>query len=345
MELECTKLFRHNWIGLGRADRFREDGQFETLDVAGAPLILLQERGGVLRAYNNACRHRGTRLLDGVGVRRGIRCPFHSWAYGLDGRLISAPHMEETADFSRQDYGLHEFAVQIHAGFIFVCLAAEPPELAKQLGDFDRVHAPWPLASLVSTRRRKLVVNCNWKLFLDVFNEYYHLPTVHPNSISDIYNPPDRGDTVTGAFATQFGETTGTGGLLLDQQSHLLPKIPGLTGRAANGTRYTWLFPNMTFAASSDALWCYEAYPVSPDRCEVYQTICFPAQSVALTDFEQRADFYYARFDAAIAEDLMVLEKQQQGMNSPYTSRGRYSPGLEPGVAAFARWYAEQLGG
>ena len=269
--------------------------------------------------------------------------PFIAGITALTGRLVAAPHMEDTRDFSYETAGLVEFKTKIHAGFIFVCLNRDPPDFEQHIGDFDRLHSPWPIESLVSTRRIRFENDCNWKLFLDVFNEYYHLPYVHPDSINDVYKQPDAGESTSGAYASQFGETDGTGGLLAAEQVHTLPPIPGLDGREARGTRYTWVFPNMTFAASTEAMWTYEAYPLGPRRCAVYQTICFPQQSVDLADFDDRARYYYERFDAAVEEDRLALENQQRGVNSPFTRPGRYCVGLEPNVSKFASWYAAQF--
>ena len=342
-EVESAVLFRNHWIGLGRADRCLNPGQFETIDVAKVPLVLTRDPSGNLNALHNVCRHRGTRLVDGAGSSRGIRCPFHAWQYNLEGRLVNAPHMGRADSFCRESYNLIRFPLHLHDGFLFVFLGDNAGDPVEQFGNFHQHHSPWKLGELVSTRRQQMEVNCNWKLFLDVFNEYYHLPTVHPNSISGQYQAPDRPDYATGAYATQFGSTLGTGGLLSQDQAFRLPPNPALDEFHTNGTRYTWLFPNMAFAASSDALWCYEAYPLRPDRCMVYQTICFPASTIALGDFEEKASYYYARLDAAIEEDILVLERQQQGMRSPNTVPGRFAPDFEPSVAAFANWYADQL--
>ncbi len=115
-----------------------------------------------------------------------------------------------------------------------------------------------------------------------------------------------------------------------------------LRGRNRQGARYSWMFPNMTFAAGTEAIWVYEAYPLAPDRTRVGMTLCFPAATVARPDFEARAQHYYDRFDTALAEDIPMLERQQAGMTSPFARQGRYSD-LEPSVAAFAFWYAQNL--
>ena len=111
--------------------------------------------------------------------------------------------------------------------------------------------------------------------------------------------------------------------------------MPGLSGRNRNGSRYTWVFPSLTFAAGTEALWAYDAKPLGPSRCHVTQWVCFPPQTVAAPDFEDKAERYYKRMDEALDEDIGVLEQQQAGMASAFARPGRWSE-LEEGAAAFA---------
>lgn len=337
---EITKVFRSGWVGVGRADLVSEPGDFVTLDFAGQNLILLRDKSGHLQAHANSCRHRATRLVDGSGSCKRLRCPFHCWSYALDGKLIAAPRMERATGFEKSDYGLVSYRAEERLGFAFVCLSEEATDIDSHLGDFADIHAPWPMDSLISVRRQELEVACNWKAFLEVFNEYYHLPFVHPNSINSVYAKPDVPDAVNGAFASQFGTTDGTGGLLEGDQDMSLPLMPGLSGQAQQGARYTWVFPNMTFAANRDALWCYEAYPLGANKCRVVQTSCFPQQSIALPDFGERSAAYLKRMDEALAEDIVMLVTQHAGMVCPDAKPGRFQPDLEPNVASFARWYS-----
>lgn len=332
-------LFGRHWIGIGRADLVPDAGRFRTLDIAGQSILLLRDREGTLRAFANTCRHRAARLMEGEGECRGIRCPFHSWAYRLDGSLVAAPQMDAVAGFDKAENGLIPYRVEERAGFAFLCLSDDAPALDDVLGDFEAVHAPWPLADLVTTRRREIEVACNWKAFLDVFNDYYHLPFVHPDSINSIYGQPDDKTPTQGSYASQFGATAGTGGLLETQQAHALPPMPGLSGREAYGARYTWIFPNMTFAANSDALWVYEAYPLTPDRCRVVQSACFHPETLAQPGADASVAIYHDRLDAALDEDLEALENQQRGLACPSARPGVLHPLLEANVASFARWY------
>jgi len=343
VQAEVDALFRSDWIGIGRSDLVASPGDYATLDIVGQPIIIVRDHAGVARAFANTCRHRDARLLDGTGRCSGIRCPFHSWAYKLDGSLAGVPHAEGLRAFQKSEYNLVSYRLEERYGFLFLSFNSTASDLDARLGNFADVHAPWPLDTLVITRRRELTVACNWKAFLEVFNEYYHLPFVHPDSIDDVYNLPDPGDDVSGAFASQFGSTEGTGGLLQDNQDDPLPSIPGLAGREAAGVRYTWVFPNITFAAGTDALWIYEAYPLGAARCHVVQSACFPRETVDHPDFTGRVEAYYERLDAALAEDIPALVNQQRGLTSPDARQGPMHPLLESNVAAFAVWYATRM--
>ena len=339
---ETSGLLRRSWHGVARIDEWREPGDYSALDLAGVPLIVLRDEDRRLRAFANTCRHRGTKLLEGRGNTARIRCPFHGWTYALDGSLRGATRMGATQGFRRADMGLVEFRTAERGGFLFIAFCDETPGIDGWLGAFDSLHAPWRFDELVTTRRRELEVDCNWKLFLEVFNESYHLEYVHGTTFGGIYLEPERPDEVGGCVQSSFSPTAGTGGLKVDEQEHILPAMPGLGARERAGTRYTWVFPSLTFAAGSEALWAYGARPLGPGRCRVTQWVCFPPATVATPGFEAKAERYYARMDEALAEDIAVLERQQLGMASPFARAGRWSD-LEHGAAAFAAWYARRL--
>jgi phenylpropionate dioxygenase-like ring-hydroxylating dioxygenase large terminal subunit len=340
--LEAETVFRQGWVGVGRGDRWPASGDYAAMDLGGVPVVVVRDDDGTLRAYANTCRHRASQIMEGEGHCARMRCPFHFWTYGLDGRLVGAPSMHQTEGFDREDHGLHEFLVAERHGFAFVSLEASPSTIDDWLGDFGEVHARWNLASLVTTRRRELTVACNWKGFAEVFNEYYHLPYVHPGSIDDTYDDPDDPEGVVGAWTTHSSTTRGTGGLLEVDQAKALPVIDTLTEREAGGVRYSWLYPTMVIATGAEGMWMYEVYPDGPDRCRCAQVVCFPPETVALERFADVAASYYERFDVAISEDIPVLEQQHRGMGSPFAEQGRFSY-LEPSVARFAGWYADRL--
>ena len=339
---ESACIFGQSWVFVGRLDRWRSPGDYACIDFAGTSAIVIMERTGQLAAFVNACRHRGARLLDGDGNCQAIRCPLHRWTYGLDGDLLVANQMQRTAGFGKAAIALMRLPIASQDGFVFINPDGQAGELHEWLGDFCVRHTPWQLAELRTTRRRELLVECNWKLFLEIFNDYYHLPYVHPRSLQGLYQEPELADGVRGAYASHFGTNEGTGGLLAEDQAQALPLMAGLTGKLARGTRYTWVFPNLSFAASREAIWIYEVYPTDARRTQVVMTAAFPEATMQSANFEARAEHYYARLDVALDEDLEALANQQRGITARGARTSRCS-WLEANLGAFARWYARRL--
>ncbi len=343
LEREKEHLFLKSWIAVGRADHWQKAGDYSTRDILDIPIILVKDNNGKIKAYSNSCRHRGAKLLEGKGNCRTICCPFHCWTYDLEGHLIFAPKLNDGETFDYADYGLIEINSAEHDGIVFINFDKNAAPIDSWLGEFSSVHAQWKFDELVTFKRHEFTVDCNWKSFLDVFNEYYHLPYIHRTTINEAYKEPEPAITMRGNFASQFGVTEGSGGLLEETQKYMLPTTNGMDNKHANGVRYTWVYPNLSFAASPEATWIYEALPITATQSQVSLTLCFPKSSSELNDFKTCADFYYDRLIAAINEDIPALENQQFGLNSPIAKQGRYHELLEPNVAHFDFWYANLI--
>ena len=340
---EKENLFENCWLPIGRADRLQRIGDYETLDLCGHPLILIRGNENKISAFANSCRHRGARLLNGTGNTKGIRCPFHSWLYRIDGSLAAAPRMETSEVYLGRNNDLICYRLEEKLGFLFINFDENPEPFEDWLGNFSELHADWPITEMKTTRKWTREFPFNWKCFLDVFNEYYHLPFVHRDSIDAVYHTPREGDLSTGNFTTQFGKTDGTGGLLESQQSYAFGNMPGLTGDALTGARYTWIFPTMTFACSNDSMWVYEAFPKDESTCIVTQSTCFHPTTIGQDNFEEVSEIYYERMDTALDEDIIALSNQFIGLQSPKAMQGPFSPILEHNVANFAKWYSSRI--
>src|SRR6266446_8845874 len=106
-EEEQEKIFARQWVLVAHQSQVAKPGEFFVPDVAGESLIVVRDRNGEVRGFYNVCRHRGTRLCEEQsGHASAIQCPYHAWTYGLDGRLIGSPHMDEVPGFDRSDYSL-----------------------------------------------------------------------------------------------------------------------------------------------------------------------------------------------------------------------------------------------
>lgn len=336
---ELQRLFRRSWNCVGRVERLPHAGDFVAFELAGVPTMLVRDEGGRLRAFANTCRHRGTQLLEGSGnCKPLIQCPYHGWSYRLDGKLAGAPEMAEVSAFKKDDYGLIPVRLETRDGFIFINFDEDAADFDSYLGDFSETFAPYSLGEMRCVRRRQYEVACNWKLFIEVFMEWYHLKAVHSNSLDSInYDHPDPVDKTKGQYVTQFGTHEGTGALLKGHGHTGFPPIATLSGRLLSGTRYALVYPAFVVAASTDSMWYFECYPQGPDRTRYAMSVCFPENTIARPDFQEHVGTYFERFDAGIVEDNAILERQQAGLTSPLARAGRLSP-LEPIVGLFAQW-------
>src|SRR5438128_7850329 len=121
---EQEKIFSKQWVLVGHQSQIAKAGDYFVAKVASESLIIVRDKGGEVHGFYNVCRHRGTRLReDRNGHLSAIQCPYHAWTYGLDGRLLGAPHMDEVPGFDKADYPLHAVSLASWEGFNFVSLA------------------------------------------------------------------------------------------------------------------------------------------------------------------------------------------------------------------------------
>jgi Rieske 2Fe-2S family protein len=202
---EQEKIFAKHWLLVGHQSQIADPGDYFLVSVPpssdyGATresLIVIRDQRSVIRGFYNVCRHRGTRLKeDACGHASAIQCPYHAWTYGLDGRLIGAPHMDEVTGFDKADYSLRAVNLALWEGFIFVNLDDGGTRLRSEAtarqapGDFislERWFAPlkgkfshWNMSILRPAKRIEYDVRANWKLMFENYSECYHCPGVHP---------------------------------------------------------------------------------------------------------------------------------------------------------------------
>ena len=168
---ERERIHARGWNAIGRAALVASPGDFVTREIAGESIIVTRDREGVLRAFFNVCRHRGTRICmeESGRFHESIQCPYHAWTYGTDGRLIGAPHMHEAEGFDKSDYPLHQAAVAEWEGFVLVNVDRDPPPFDQAWAPMRDRFARFGLAGLVVGHRVRYDVRANWKL---VFQNY-----------------------------------------------------------------------------------------------------------------------------------------------------------------------------
>ena len=321
---EVERIFMKEWNFMGRADQIPKPGDYFTVDFVGVPLLIVRDAQGDLRAFSNSCRHRGSAVADGEGNCRAFKCPYHSWVYGLDGALLGAPHMERAVGFDPKQYGLVPLRLETWGGFLFVSFSPETPGLAQYLGDLPQKLESYRLEDMRVVRRVTFDIACNWKLFVENAMEELHIPTVHRKTIEQ--NTPletHAPEEAHGQYCTLFSTHEGSMALLKGDVG--FPPIPSRRGKAATGTYFVMLYPSTMLGVTSDCTWYLELRPLGSRRTLLIHGACFPRSTVARDDFHDVAPRYFKRWDTTVREDIDASERQQRGLESPFSARGRFS--------------------
>ena len=339
---EVETIFLKEWNFLGRADRIPAAGDYFTVTFAGVPVIVLRDKAGAVRAYANTCRHRGAAMLSGEGNCKTIRCPYHSWVYDLDGKLIVAPEMEQTEGFHLSDYPMIPLRLETWEGFLFVNFDDGARPLMEFLGNLPATLASYGFSGMTCVRRKEFDLACNWKIYVENAMEAYHVATVHRSTLSRQRGQFPTVEDAEGEWMGLHKEHEGTRALLTGDTG--FPRIPTLAGKAAKGSYYPLIFPSTMFGCTVDCMWWLELHPVSASRTRLIVGSCFPEEITKRPDFEEVVQRYYKRWDLSIPEDNVISEQQQIGLSSPFSRPGRLSY-AEPLVHVFNNWVLDRVVG
>ena len=337
---EVKRIFMKVWNFIGRADRIANPGDYFTLEFAGVPVIVVRDQDGRVRAHANSCRHRGALIGFGEGNCRAFKCPYHSWVYGLDGKLLGAPEIDCTRHFAFEDYGLVPVRLEEWAGFIFINFDAEAAPLSAWLGDLPEQLASYNFADMVCTRRVDYLLECNWKVYVENAMEAYHVATVHRSTLQKQKGRMAEQQVTRGEWIALWKEHEGSRALLTGDVG--FPFIAGLAGKAAAGSWYPLIYPSTMFGATKDCMWWLEMHPISVSQTRLIVGSCFPKATAARPDFAEVAARYYKRWDISIPEDNEISAIQQRGLASPLARPGRLTY-LEPLVHDLGNWVLDRV--
>jgi Rieske 2Fe-2S family protein len=336
---EMENIFRAMWVCVGRSEQIAKDGEFFLCDLAQDNLIVVRD-GKVPRAFFNVCRHRGTRVCrESEGTFAGpMRCPYHGWSYGFDGRLLGAPHTDDRT-FRREDYPLHSVQADEWDGHLFVNLASESQPLASQLADLPEKFAAWGMRDLRRYRRIVYQVNANWKLIVLNYNECLHCPLLHPalNRVTDYLsgeNDPPHSSYIGGSMEFRDGAQT----MSVDGRRKR-DYLPGLSETQRKEVLYYALFPNLFLSLHPDYVMTHTLWPETFDRTRVVCEWHFHPHAMAKPDFNGNDAVEF--WDMTNREDWGISELAQKGISSRAYTPGPYSP-REALPAAFDQWILAQ---
>jgi glycine betaine catabolism A len=327
LAFELERLFAGSWVCVAREADLPAPGDRLAVQVGQVGVLLVREQRGGLGAFANVCRHRGHELLP-AGERaagKSLVCPYHAWAYRLDGSLRAAPGMRELPGFEPEAHGLARLPLEVWHGFVLVNASGEAPPLAEHLGAVDQLVAPYRPERLVAMASHEYLPRANWKVLCENYHECYHCPRIHPELC--LVSPPTSGSNhdLPGAWvggSMDLREHAVT--MSLDGRSLGVP-IEGLDGRRLRTVEYLHLLPNLLISLHPDYLMTHLVSPLAPDRSRIVCTWYFPPEAAERPGFDPS---YAVRFwDRTNLQDWAACESVQRGLANPHYRPGPLAPG------------------
>ena len=361
-QFDLDAIYGRSWIMAGFEAEVPRPGSTLALTVGRSPVVIVRGRDHTLRAFHNSCRHRGAQICaDGPSKRPRLVCPYHQWAYDLEGNLVHAARMGE--GFDPAGYGLGPVALRTVAGTMYVCLSDTPP-------DFEAFHDTLaPMLSPHQLHRGKvahtmtLVEQANWKLVMENARECYHCASNHPELAATFpvlrrSLSADEQREITDAFAARMAEqglpcgpeegawwqasrfplNPGTVSMTMDGR----PCVDRPIGRVGNGDvgSLRWALEPHSFAhALGDYVIMFSAMPTAPEETVV------TAKWLVSEDAVEGVDYTIPRltelWDRTNVQDRLLAENNQRGVRSAGFKPGPYSPEAEQLVMRFTDWYCD----
>ena len=308
-------VFDRGWQLVAHVSQLQGAGDHAVADLAGLPVVAVRGADGKVRVMHNVCRHRAGPIAqcDGLGAK-ALRCRYHGWTYALDGRLRSAPEMQDADGFDVAAVALPQLAVRVWQGLVFAAVdAAGAPDFDAFVAGIDARLGPGRgLERYGGHQRVGYEIACNWKVYVDNYLEGYHVPHVHPglNRLLDYRS-----------YRTELARW------------HSLQWSPLESDDALYGSGdalYYWLWPNTMLNILPGRLQTNRVVPLGVDRCRVV----FDSYYADPGDGARRAaDLAFS--DEVQREDLGICEDVQRGLASGSYLPGHLNPLRESGVHHF----------
>ena len=179
-EKEVANLWSRVWQFACREDDIPEVGDYAVYDIVHNSYVIVRTAPDQIKAYPNACLHRGRRLKDYDGHCSEIRCPFHGFAWTIDGQLQDVPARWDFEHVQDGDFSLPECQVGTWAGFVMINPDPDADPLEDYLGGIVEHFEVWDLADRYTQAHVAKVIHANWKIAQEAFCEAFHVNATHP---------------------------------------------------------------------------------------------------------------------------------------------------------------------
>lgn len=320
-EVEQRAIFAKSWIHVGDVRDVPAPGSYMTAQLGRSPIIVLRDRAGELRGFLNACRHRGAQLLEGSGsCEKQIKCPYHAWSYGLDGKLLGVPYREEFA-CNFDELGLVAVRVGVVGPMIFACIDPAAPALETWVGALA-AYGP-ALDAMDFAWEKTYELDANWKIFVENANDGYHVQFVH-DILTDALVPDTDVTTLEPHSAYTF--------------ANINPAyIPPDADPAESKIRFGHIFPNIIPVISPVDLTYIRVDPIAHDRLRLF------VRSYDMPEAAEFREFRKAAFEHTTKQDIAVVLRTMRGLHAEGLPAGVHASELEIRIGHLERMWAEAM--
>jgi len=377
--LDLENIWRRGWLFAGHSCEVPKAGDFLTVRVDADSIIVIRSHDGIVRAFHNVCRHRGSLICgDDHGHAARLVCPYHQWTYGTDGKLVACRGMQE--DLDKTEFSLHNVHAREIDGLIYVSLASKAPEFEPAEAVLGPAFKPQGLLRAKVAKIVDYEIHANWKLVWENNRECYHCNVNHPQYIKanfDHYNADDATERIRQRMEMQVQRSEAkwaASGLAVSHKATGMTKFPDaergiwfsanrtalvegwlsetMDGRqvaplmgeyrdADVGTLRARTLPNFWNHSSCDHGVSTRLLPGGPQRTLARVTWLVHQDAVEGRDY--KLDDLLPFWQLTSEQDWEICKNQQRGINSSAYTPGPYSPTKEYNVDSFVRWYLKML--
>ncbi len=339
-DLELDRLFRHEWICIGRLAEMPEPGDYICRDIIDSPVFTVRQVDRSVKAFANVCLHRSASLLQGQGHVSRISCPYHSWTYDLDGQLVGAPFMNETPGFDVKKFRLKALPCDIWEGFVYVSLDANASPLAESLTGMSQLVSDFRMGDYVSVFEQVETWDTNWKCLVENFMDSYHIHRVHKDSFAKYGSSED----ITSLFP---GGERYTYHLIQEHEErksvYAHPDNTWLKGDDRYKTYLINIFPSHVIQLQPDLLWYLSILPSGIGQISIRWGVSIPAEILEDAPIRQAViDEQMDLIHQVNSEDRPIVENVFCSTASPKAVPGPLSY-LERNLWDFERYLARHL--
>ena len=346
-KIEKKCLLFDNWSGIGFGKDVPNVGDVSPLYFLGLPLLIVRAQDNKIKVFQNICRHRGMVLIsEAQNVRGTIKCPYHSWCYGLNGKLRSTPHVggpgiNTHSNINKSELSLYEIKSYIWHDVVFVNISGTAQrfqdahhKLINRWLEFDQ-----PLYHSGNDSSIELSIACNWKLAVENYCESYHLPWIHPglneySKLEDHYNIEEKG-FYAGQGSSVYQQLKQKDGTTFDDFQMLSKKWD-------TGSEYISLFPNVLLGVHRDHTIAIILQPISAGNTRERIEIYYASEETLSNKHSLMREKNRILWKDIFNEDIFVVEGMQKGRNGHLFDGGKFSPIMDGPTHIFHNWVAKR---